>query len=193
MITLQAEQRDMSVKAKTLRRQGKVTGNIYGREMKQPIPIQLAKADIERFFQTNVQGSQAMIDLGDQKIRVLVKGESYQPLTHSYENIDFQALIEGEAVMSTTPIILHGVDNVVGYLSHTLSEIQYMAVPSALVDKIEIDVAGMKAEKFFYVHDLDLAKNKDVELITPADSLIFHITEHQKGVIEEEEEEAAEA
>ena len=193
MTALQAEKRDMSVKAKALRRQGKVTGNIYGREMEKAIPIQLTTSEVDRFFQANARGSQAIIDLGDQKIRVLVKGESYRPLAHSFENIDFQALVEGEAVMSTTPVILLNTDKVVGYLTHSLSEIQYKAVPSALVDKVEIDVAGMKAEKSFFVSDLDMAKNKDIELITPADSLIFHITEHQKGVMEEDEEEAEEA
>ena len=35
MNTLKAEKRDMSIKAKKLRREGFVTGNIFGREMKE--------------------------------------------------------------------------------------------------------------------------------------------------------------
>ncbi len=48
MNTLKAEKRDMLTKAKKLRREGYVTGNIYGREMKESIPLQITKADAEK-------------------------------------------------------------------------------------------------------------------------------------------------
>ena len=191
MMTLKAEKRDMSVKAKKLRRQGMVVGNLYGREMKEAVPIQMTVLDAERFLKSNAKGSQAILDLDGQKINVLLKNEEYLPLKHEYQNVDFQALVEGEVVVATAPIILLNAEKVVGFLHHTLNEVTYKAVPSALIEKIEIDLAGMKAETNVFVGDLDIAKNKDIELVTPADSLILHIAEHQKGVMEGEEEETA--
>ena len=41
MNTLKAEKRDMQTKAKKLRREGYVTGVIYGREMKESIPLKI--------------------------------------------------------------------------------------------------------------------------------------------------------
>ena len=43
MNTLKAEKRSMDVKAKKLRREGFVTGNVFGREMKESVPVQIAR------------------------------------------------------------------------------------------------------------------------------------------------------
>ena len=41
MNTLKAERRDMTIKAKKLRREGFVTGSIFGREMEETIPLKM--------------------------------------------------------------------------------------------------------------------------------------------------------
>ena len=41
MNTLKAEKRSMDVKAKKLRREGYVTGNVFGREMKESVPVKI--------------------------------------------------------------------------------------------------------------------------------------------------------
>ena len=43
MNTLKVEKRDMQTKAKKLRREGFVTGNVFGREIKGSIPVQMTK------------------------------------------------------------------------------------------------------------------------------------------------------
>ena len=43
MNTLKAEKRSMDVKAKRLRREGYVTGNVFGREIEGSIPVQMSK------------------------------------------------------------------------------------------------------------------------------------------------------
>ena len=43
MNTLKAEKRSMDVKAKKLRREGYVTGNLFGREIEGSLPIQMTK------------------------------------------------------------------------------------------------------------------------------------------------------
>ena len=47
MNTLKAEKRDMSIKAKKLRREGFVTGNLFGRELEASIPLKFDKAELE--------------------------------------------------------------------------------------------------------------------------------------------------
>ena len=44
MNTLKAERRDMTIKAKKLRREGFVTGSIFGREMEETIPLKFEKS-----------------------------------------------------------------------------------------------------------------------------------------------------
>ena len=43
MNTLKAEKRDLSIKAKRLRREGFVTGNVFGRQTKDSTPTQIAE------------------------------------------------------------------------------------------------------------------------------------------------------
>ena len=47
MNTLKAEKRSMDVKAKKLRREGFVTGNLFGREIEGSIPLKFTKKEIE--------------------------------------------------------------------------------------------------------------------------------------------------
>ena len=50
MNTLKAEKRSMSDKAKKLRREGYVTGNVFGRSLAESIPVQIEKKEAEKFL-----------------------------------------------------------------------------------------------------------------------------------------------
>ena len=57
MNTLKAEKRSMDVKAKKLRREGYVTGNLFGREIEGSIPLKFTKKEIEALLKNNNKGS----------------------------------------------------------------------------------------------------------------------------------------
>ena len=93
------------------------------------------------------------------------------------EEIDLQALVSGEKVHSVAEIVLLNHDKVItGVLQHQLQEISYKAMPNALVDKVKVDVGDMKAGDTIRVGDLEIAKNKDVELITDPDAVVATVT-----------------
>ena len=50
MTTLKAEKRSMDVKAKRLRREGFVTGNVFGHAIEGSIPVKMNAADAERLL-----------------------------------------------------------------------------------------------------------------------------------------------
>ncbi|MCC8067923.1 MAG: 50S ribosomal protein L25, partial [Clostridiales bacterium] len=128
MDTLKAEKRDMSVKAKKLRREGYVTGNIFGREIKGSIPIQIGKQDAERIFREKKKGSQLCLDVDGQTMNVLVKEIHYNSMKNQYEEVDFQALVSSEKVHSVAEIVLLNHDKIQeGILQLVLEEIPYMA------------------------------------------------------------------
>ena len=61
------------------------------------------------------------------------------------DEIDFQALVSGEKVHSVAEIHLLNHEKVTtGVLQQMLKEVSYRALPSALVEKIELDVGGMR-------------------------------------------------
>ena len=58
-----------------------------------------------------------------------------------------------------------------------LHEVDFKALPSALVEKIELDIGELKVGDTIRVKDLDIAKDKDVDLTTDLDATVVTITE----------------
>ena len=63
MNTLKAEKRTMDTKAKRLRREGYVTGNVFGREMEGSLPVKIEKSAVEKLLKASNKGSQIMLDV----------------------------------------------------------------------------------------------------------------------------------
>ena len=191
MNTLKAEKRNMQTKAKKLRREGFVTGNVFGREMKESMAIQILKADAERLVKTHGKGSQIMLEVDGQTMDVLVKEIDFNPLKTEIYEIDFQALVSGEKVHSVAEVILLNHEKVnTGLVNQMLHEIAFKAVPAALVEKVEIDVGDMKLGDSIQVKDLDIAKNKDIDLITNPETTVVAVTEIHNQPVEDAEEDA---
>ena len=178
MNTLKAEKRSMDIKAKKFRREGFVTGNVFGRELKESIPVKFDKVSANRFLGTAHKGSEAILELEGEKMDVLVKDIEYNPLKREVEEIDFQALVKGEKVHSVAEVVLVNHEKVTdGVIEQVLSEIAYKALPSALVEKVEIDVSSMKAGDSLTVADLDIAKDKDIDITTDLDATVVTVSE----------------
>ena len=194
MNTLKAEKRDMSIKAKKLRREGFVTGCIFGREMKESIPLKMEKADVEKLLKVENKGGQVMLEVDGQTYDALIKEVDYNPLKGYVDEIDFQALVSNEKVHSVAEIHLVNLDKLAaGVPQQMLQEISFKALPAALVEKVEVDVGDLKVGDTIRV-----AEDKDVDLMTDVDATVVTITEvHVKASDLEAEDtnadEAAEA
>ena len=192
MNTLKAEKRTMDTKAKRLRREGYVTGNVFGREMEGSLPVKIEKSAVEKLLKTNNKGSQIMLDVDGQSYDVLIKEIQFNPLKGQVDEIDFQALVSNEKVHSVAEIVL--VNKLeAGVLQQHLEEISFRALPSALVDKIMVDVGDMKVGDVIKVKDLAIAQDKDVDLKTDLEAAVVSVAAvHVDPVLEAEEEAAAE-
>lgn len=190
MNTLKAEKRSMDVKAKRLRREGYVTGNLFGREIEGSIPVKMHKPDVERLLKTNNKGSQILLDVDGQKYDVLIKEVDFNPMAGRVDELDFQALVSNEKVHSVAEIVLVNHDKIqTGVLQENLTEIAYTAYPSSLVDKVKVDVGEMKIGDVIYVKDLPIAEDKDIDLKTDPESVVVMLNAvHSKEVPESEED-----
>ena len=190
MNTLKAEKRDLSVKAKKLRREGYVTGNIFGREIEGSIPVKMDKLETQKFLKANIKGSRINLSVDGRDYDVLIKDIAYDAMKSQINEIDFQALVSGEPVNAFAEVILTGHDKVQGVLQQHLEEISYKALPSALVEKVEIDVSGMKIGDVIKVSDLPIAADKDIHLTTDADEIDVSLSAPHNAEIPETEAEA---
>ena len=105
MLTLKAEKRNPEEKAKKLRRDGFITGVLYGKEMKENVSLKFTEKDAAAFIKNAKEGTQAYLELDGKNVDVLVKNIDFDPLTKKYMALDFQALVAGEVVSDTVPIV----------------------------------------------------------------------------------------
>ena len=181
MTTLRVQRRNMETKAKKLRREGYVTGNLFGKEIEGSIPLQIEKKEAERIQRECMKGSQLYLELEGKTYDVLIK------------EMDFQALVKGEKVHSVAEIILHNKEKVVdGVLEQFLEEIAYKALPEDLVEKIEIDCGTLRLGDTIKVSDLDIAKNDRLDIQTELDTPIVSIIASRNEASDEEEAEETE-
>ena len=191
MNTLKVEKRNMQTKAKKLRREGFVTGNVFGKEIKGSIPIQITKKNAEELLKTSRKGSQVMMNLDGSDMDVLIKEINYDSMKHQIIEMDFQQLVKGEMVHSVAEVILLNHDKVTeGIVELDLHEIAYKATPDALVEKIEIDLGTLRIGDEIKVKDLAIASDKKVSLQTNPEESVVRIVEAHADVEDAEETEA---
>ena len=190
MTTLKAEKRDMQTKAKKLRREGYVTGNVFGKTIDGSIPVQFPKSEVEQLLKTKNKGSQIILEIDGEKINVLIKEIDFNSMKHQVDEIDFQALVSNEKVHSVAEVVLLNHEKVLdGILQQKLEEISYKALPAALVDRVEIDVESMKIGDAVLVKDLAIASNPDIDLMTDPEAVVVTVTRAHNAPAEEETEE----
>ena len=193
MTTLRVQRRNMETKAKKLRREGYVTGNLFGKEIEGSIPLQIEKQEAERIERECMKGSQLYLELDGKTYDVLIKEMDYRPMDHQILEMDFQALVKGEKVHSVAEVILLNKEKVTeGVLEQLLEEIAYKATPEELVEKVEIDCATLRLGDTLKVADLDIAKNDKIDLQTDLEAPIVSILASNNEVPEDEEESAEE-
>ncbi|WP_286152330.1 50S ribosomal protein L25 [Sporofaciens musculi] len=198
MNTLKAEKRDLSIKAKKLRREGLVTGNLFGHELETSIPLQLEKGVIDQLLKHEGKGGRVMLEVEGQTYNALIKEVDYDSLKRCVNEIDFQALVSNEKVHSTAEIHLINLEKLsAGIPQQMLHEISFKALPAALVDRVEIDAGNLKVGDTVKVKDLPIAQKEDVSLTTDLETTVVIVTEaHASAVVEteaaEKEEDKAE-
>ena len=193
MNTLKAEKRSMDVKAKRLRREGYVTGNVFGREIEGSIPVKMLKNEVDKLLKTDHKGSQVMLEVDGQTYDALIKEVDFNPLAGRVDEIDFQALVSNEKVHSVAEVVLLNHDKVKsGVVELLLEEISYEALPENLIEKVEIDLTGKQAGDTIRVADLPIATTEGIHLKTNPEETVVQVTEVHNEVPEDEETETEE-
>ena len=176
MNTLTVQKRDMAKKAKELRREGYVTGTLFGKELNGSIPVIIEKKEAERIHRECFKGSQLFVELDGKKYDVLLKEVDYDAMKRQLLEMDFQALVKGEKVHSVAEIVLHNREKVMGgILEQMLEELAYKATPENLVERIDLDCTGWKVGDVIKVSDLEIAKNDKIEITTHVDSVVASV------------------
>lgn len=195
MNTLKTERRDLAEKAKKLRREGFITGNIFGHQIEGSIPVKMTRPEVEKVMKTHGKGSKLTLELEGKTYPVLVKEIQYNPMKGQYDEIDFQALVGDEMIRSVAEVQIHNHDKLhAGLLQQELTEISYSAFPADLIEKVVIDAEPLNIGDTVTVGDLEIARNPKIHLHTDPHAVVVTVTtastHHEKT--DEAEEPASE-
>lgn len=157
MNTLTAEKRDLKTKAKKLRKEGYVIGNLFGRDIENSIPLKVDSREAAKFLKDNKKGAHITLLVDGEKVDAIVKEIDYNAMKNETMFINFQALVADEKIHTTAAIELLNEDAVQnGIVEQSLSEIEYKAFPADIVEKVEIDLTQYNVGDMVHVKDLPL-------------------------------------
>ena len=149
-LSLKAEERIiLGKKVKSLRLMGQLPGHVFGKGVNTE-HVSVDKKDfLEIFHQV---GETGLIDLkiGAEKIRpVLIREVQYNPISDEPAHIDFYQVNLAQKVTVPVPLVLIGEEPESVKLGEaivlqTVNEVNVEALPTDLVEKIEIDIAPLK-------------------------------------------------
>ena len=172
--------------ARTLRSQGQVPAVIYGHG-RDPQSLTLNARDLDRML-SHIQAESTVIEVtvGGATAKTLIREIQRHPIRRQILHVDFQALVAGEKVIVSIPIVLIGVPEGVrldgGVLDQTLRELEIEVDPSNIPDRIELDVTSMVIGDSKHVSDLVVPSG--VEVQNDADTSVA-VVAAPRAVIEE--------
>ena len=133
--------------SRRLRRDGLVPGVVYaGGSEARAFQVE------ERAAQKVLSAGAALFDLeleGSKTVPVVVKEQQLHPVRGSLEHIDLQEVKLDQAIEAEVAVELEGADNAPGVkaggvLEHVTREITVEALPTAIPDRITVDVSAME-------------------------------------------------
>jgi large subunit ribosomal protein L25 len=177
---LQATRRGiLGKKVKTLRREGKLPANIYGKGLKS-IAIQINTKDFESVYKE--VGETGLIDLilDGEAHPVLIKSVQMKYPLHTPLHVDFHQVNLKEKVKAMIPIALVGeakaVTDKIGTLIQLINEIEVEALPTDLPERIEVNVEHLaNLNEQITVSDLRIPSS--VNVLTDPGQIVVKIAE----------------
>jgi len=149
-LELTAEKRlTLGRKVKSLRREGLLPANLYGKKVKSTA----VQVDLKSFLNTfKESGETGLINLtikGEKKTRpVLIHHVQFPPVSEQPIHADFYQVDLKVKVTTEVPIELIGespaVKEKLGILIQPLTEVEVEALPADLPDKLELDISDLK-------------------------------------------------
>ena len=178
--TLTAQKREViGRKVKTLRAQGLLPANIYGKKVKSQ-SISVGLKDFEDIFKKAGETSLVTLVLKNGKSEeraVLISNVQKDPVSETPVHIDFRQVDLKEKVTAEVPVELKGESPAektsVGTVVQYIDEIEVEALPGDLPEKFVVDVSSLaEVDQAFFVKDLEIDKAKVTLKVAPEEIVV---------------------
>ena len=202
--TIAAEKRDAQGKgaSRRLRRvEGKVPAILYGKGT-EPTPISVAHKELIHSLENEAFYSHILtLRLEGSEQQVILKDLQRHPFKPVILHADFQRVSADQSIHVNVPIHFINEDKCVGVrlsggaISHMLTEVEVVCLPSALPEYIDVDMEKLDIDTILHLSDLTLPKGAEIAELSKGSSHDLPVVSVQKmkgGPAAEEESESAE-
>ena len=182
METISVQKRDLTLKARKMRRLGMIPGNVFGKSLSESVSIQMDTATARRLIRQKRVGSKLSLNIESQMIPVQIKEVSFSTISNEILHIGFQALSADKKVNSVIHVLLSKDEKISGQLEKMLLEIPYSSLPEDMIDTITIDLDGLKSGTVLTVKDISELMNEKIELQADLDEIVLRINDRKPHV-----------
>jgi large subunit ribosomal protein L25 len=187
--------------SRRLRHQGKVPAIIYGAG-RPPRPLAfdhnkvLKQLENESFYSSILN-----IKVGEKSQHAILKDMQRHPARPRIMHMDFQRIVEDEAIKMNVPLhfvgeeVAPGVKLGGGKVSRLMTEVEIVCLPRDLPEFIDVDVSELELDAMLSLSDIELPEGVEIPALAQgpeANRPIVSIHVIKEIVIEEEEEELEE-
>lgn len=175
-VLLEARKRSNEKKSsnKSLRREGKVPGVIYSKNV-QPISIEVNEGSINPLVFTSKTNLISLNIEGENKLDCIIKDIQFDPVTDKIVHFDLQEFNVAEKIQIEVPVHLVGSAIGVkegGIVQQNLHKLDIECLPGDIPDSIEVNISNLKLGDSIHISDLKLT---DVEFLNPDESIIVAV------------------
>jgi len=188
-INLSAEERKVFGKRlKALRREGKLPGNVFGKNIKSQA-VSINTDEFKKAYSEAGETSLINLKLGKENLPVLVSDMHKDPVSGNILHVDLKQVDLKEKVKAQVPVDMVGESPAekqgLGTVVLQLDEVEVEALPTDLPEKFEVDISKLtEANQSVLVKDLPYDKSK-VEMLENEDSIVVKVEEVKEEVVEE--------
>lgn len=187
MDTLKVENRDFGIKAKRLRREGKVPASVCGGLLNESLSLQIDTAQAKKALLGKHLGARLTLDLDDKKIPVQIKERNIDFINNQLLSVSFQALAKNQKVKSIISIELKNADKVDALIEQIMMDIPYEALPDDMIDVITIDLDGKTSGTTITIGDIEELKSNKIDIALPDDEVILKLVDKKRFNSSDEE------
>jgi len=182
-LELKAELRKLTgKKAKKLRREGLVLGNIFGSDFKSQA-VSVSLKDLLKTYKVAKETGVVYINLDKQEIPVLIKNIQKHPVSDMILHVDFRKIDLKKKIETAVPVKIIGTSEAVsqkgGVLLLQTESVNIEALPQDIPQQIEVDISTIK-EIGQEIKVSDLKKSDKYQVKTEATKVIVSVVEHKE-------------
>lgn len=175
-------------KVKTIRKQGLVPANVYGKNVKSEA-LQVSEKEFKTVYKEVGETGLVTLEIGKEEKPVLVHNIQVNAKTDEILHVDFLQVDLKVKVTAKVPVEVVGESpaekQAIGTVVQYVNEVEVEALPADLPEKFEVDTSELsEVDQAIYVKDLKYDKLK-IEIKTGEEEIVVKVEPPQKEEVVE--------